>query len=110
MTLILKALIGAIVVVIIDLLARTKNFYIAGLVPLFPTFALITHYIVGTQRPVADLRQVVVFGFCAIIPYSIYLLAIYVLAGRMKLFTLLGSATLLWLLAAIVLIALWQRR
>lgn len=110
MTLIFKALIGAGMVVVIDLLARSKNFYIAGLVPLFPTFALITHYIVGTQRPVTDLRDVVLFGFCAIVPYCIYLSAIYVFAGRMKLFTLLISATFLWLVAAVALIVLWQRR
>ena len=46
-------------------------------------------YIAGTQHPVADVKEVVVFGFCAIVPYSIYLLAIYLLAGRMKLFPLL---------------------
>jgi uncharacterized membrane protein (GlpM family) len=27
-----------------------KNYYLAGLVPLFPTFALIAHYIVGSER------------------------------------------------------------
>ena len=47
-------------------------------------------YIVGTQHPVADLKEVVIFGFCAIMPYSIYLLGIYLLAGRMKLFPLLS--------------------
>ena len=43
-------------------------------------------YIVGTQHPVAELKEVGVFDFCAIMPYSIYLLAIYLLAGRMRLF------------------------
>jgi uncharacterized membrane protein (GlpM family) len=43
-------------------------------------------YIVGTEHPVADLKEVGVFDFCAIMPYSIYLLAIYLLAGRMRLF------------------------
>ena len=43
-------------------------------------------YIVGTQHPVAELKEVGVFDFCAIMPYSIYLLAIYLLAGRTRLF------------------------
>ena len=47
MDLILKATLGAAVVVILAALAKTRNYYIAGLVPLFPTFALIAHYIVG---------------------------------------------------------------
>jgi Uncharacterized membrane protein required for alginate biosynthesis len=39
MGILVKALIGALVVVLIGLLAKTRNYYIAGLVPLFPTFA-----------------------------------------------------------------------
>ncbi|WP_180983179.1 GlpM family protein, partial [Vibrio vulnificus] len=46
-SLFLKSLLGAAAVVIIALLSKSKNFYIAGLVPLFPTFALIAHFIVG---------------------------------------------------------------
>ena len=42
--------------------------------------------IVGAQHPVAELTEVVVFDFCAIMPYSIYLLAIDLLAGRTRLF------------------------
>jgi uncharacterized membrane protein (GlpM family) len=43
MGILVKALIGALVVVLIGLLAKTRNYYIAGLVPLCPTFALIAH-------------------------------------------------------------------
>lgn len=50
MGLVIKAALGALVVVLIGLLAKTKNYYIAGLIPLFPTFALIAHYIVASER------------------------------------------------------------
>lgn len=43
MGLLIKAALGALVVVLIGILAKTKNYYIAGLIPLFPTFALIAH-------------------------------------------------------------------
>jgi uncharacterized membrane protein (GlpM family) len=55
------------------MLAKTKNYYIAGLVPLFPTFALIAHYIVGKGRSVDDLKTTIVFGMWSIIPYFVYL-------------------------------------
>ncbi|WP_016683908.1 GlpM family protein, partial [Yersinia pestis] len=48
MGLLLKVLIGTGMVLMIALLSKTRHYYIAGLIPLFPTFALITHYIVGT--------------------------------------------------------------
>ncbi len=41
MGLVIKAALGALVVLLIGVLAKTKNYYIAGLIPLFPTFALI---------------------------------------------------------------------
>lgn len=50
MGLLIKGLLGALVVVLIGVLAKTKNYAIAGLVPLFPTFALIAHYIVASER------------------------------------------------------------
>lgn len=62
MALTLKAIIGALMVVLMALLAKSKNYYIAGLVPLFPTFALIAHAIVGTQRGSSDLKATALFG------------------------------------------------
>ena len=66
-----KALIGAAVVVLLAVLSKTRNYYIAGLVPLFPTFALIAHYIVGKGRSLDDLKTTIVFGMWSIIPSSI---------------------------------------
>ncbi|MGK9568450.1 GlpM family protein, partial [Salmonella enterica subsp. enterica] len=62
MDLVFKAALGAAVVLLLAVLAKTKNYYIAGLVPLFPTFALIAHYIVGKGRSVDDLKTTIVFG------------------------------------------------
>jgi membrane protein GlpM len=73
MELFVKTLAGATVVVIIQLLSRTKNVYLAGLVPLFPTFALIANYIVGTGVTTNDLRETIVFGMFSLIPYLFYL-------------------------------------
>lgn len=49
LALFLKCILGAAVVLIISLLSKSKAFYIAGLVSLFPTFALIAHVIVSQQ-------------------------------------------------------------
>lgn len=77
MGLLLKAVIGACVVVLIGILSKTRNYYIAGLIPLFPTFALIAHYIVGNERSLEALRMTIIFGLWAIIPYFIYLISLY---------------------------------
>ncbi|MBC3208108.1 GlpM family protein [Pseudomonas hamedanensis] len=104
-----KALLGAAVVVMIAALSKTKNYYIAGLVPLFPTFALIAHYIVGKGRSIDDLKTTIVFGMWSIIPYFVYLATLYVMVDRMRLEASLAVAAVAWLMAATVLVTVWVR-
>ncbi len=109
MGLLIKAILGAAVVVLIGLLAKTRNYYIAGLIPLFPTFALIAHYVVVTERGIEALRTTIVFGMWAILPYFAYLLSLWYFVGVMRLPFAFGSAILCWIAAAWLLIALWSR-
>ncbi|MCF5703167.1 GlpM family protein [Pseudomonas syringae] len=109
MDLFFKALLGAAVVLIIAALSKTKNYYIAGLVPLFPTFALIAHYIVGKGRSIDDLKTTIVFGMWAIIPYFVYLATLYVMVDRLRLEASLAVAAVAWLMAATVLVTVWVR-
>ncbi|EGQ8086998.1 GlpM family protein [Vibrio vulnificus] len=108
-SLFLKSLLGAAAVVIIALLSKSKNFYIAGLVPLFPTFALIAHFIVGTERSMEDLRQTALFGLWSLLPYAAYLFSVYYFSYRFSLVTTLSAATVVWLMTASVLIIAWTK-
>lgn len=110
MNLLIKSLIGALMVLLIGLLARTRNYYIAGLLPLFPTFALMTHYIVGSERGTTDLRTTIAFGMWAVVPYLAYLGSLYWLVARMRLLPALGTALLVWCLVAALLVVAWNRR
>ncbi|EHU2806880.1 GlpM family protein [Acinetobacter baumannii] len=104
----LKCMLGAGVVLIISILSKSTAFYIAGLVPLFPTFALIAHVIVFQQKGAEALQKTALFGLWSLIPYAIYLAAVYVLATRMSMWSCLGVATLCWVVAAAGLIYGWQ--
>lgn len=104
----LKCMLGAGVVLIISILSKSKAFYIAGLVPLFPTFALIAHVIVYQQKGAEALQKTALFGLWSLIPYAIYLIAVYLLATRLSMWSCLGLATLCWMVAAAGLIYGWQ--
>ncbi|MBR7716764.1 GlpM family protein [Acinetobacter nosocomialis] len=104
----LKCMLGAGVVLIISILSKSKAFYIAGLVPLFPTFALIAHVIVYQQKGAEALQKTALFGLWSLIPYAIYLVAVYMLATRVSMWSCLGLATLCWVVAAAGLIYGWQ--
>ena len=109
MSLLFKCLLGALAVLLITLLSRTRSFFIAGLVPLFPTFALIAHYIVGTQRSSSDLRATALFGLWSLFPYAVYLLVVYWLSVRLTLTATLACATLAWIAAAAAILVAWSR-
>ena len=108
LSLFLKCILGAAVVLLISILSKSKAFYIAGLVPLFPTFALIAHVIVAQEKGAEALKQTALFGLWSLIPYLIYLLTVYLLATKLSMWSCLGIATLCRIVAAAVLIYAWQ--
>jgi uncharacterized membrane protein (GlpM family) len=99
-----KAFIGAAIVIIIQLISQSKNYYVAGLVPLFPTFGMIAYYIVGTEHPTSDLKAAIVFGMFSILPYLIYLITLYFLVDIWQISLALLGATFWWIVAATTLI------
>ncbi len=109
LSLLLKCLLGAVAVLLIALLSKSRSFFVAGLVPLFPTFALIAHYIVGTERSADDLRVTALFGLWSLVPYAVYLLAVYWLSPRFPLAPTLIAATLGWTIVAFVLLVVWSK-
>lgn len=109
LSLFLKCLLGALAVLLIALLSKSRSFFVAGLVPLFPTFALIAHYIIGTERSAADLRSTALFGLWSLLPYAVYLLVVYWLSMRATLAGTLVGATLAWALCAAAILVVWSR-
>ncbi|GKW29633.1 GlpM family protein [Pectobacterium brasiliense] len=107
MSLFIKSVIGALIVLLISVLAKSRNYYIAGLVPLFPTFALIAHYIVGTERGLEALRATILFGIWSVIPYLVYLISLYYFTAWMKLPQALLAAVVCWIVSAALLVKIW---
>jgi len=103
-----KSLAGALIVAAIQLLASSRHYYVAGLVPLFPTFALMAHYTVGVERGPAHVRATVVFGMWAVLPYLVYLSTMYALVSRTRLSVAMGIATAAWFVSGGVLVFLWR--
>ena len=109
MMLLAKAGLGALAVLLIAWLSKSRHYYLAGLVPLFPTFALIAHAVVGGERGAAALKATALFGLAALVPYAGYLLAVWLLAGRLSLLPVLLAATVVWLVLAWCPVAGWSR-
>lgn len=107
MGLAIKAIIGALVVIVMSILSTTKYYFIAGLVPLFPTFALIAHIIVGRNGAV-QLQHTVLFGMLSLIPYFFYLMSVYLLSDRIVLHWNLLLSTAVWCIWAVLMYLVWM--
>jgi membrane protein GlpM len=105
----LKMLIGALMVLVIQLFAQTRFFYLAALAPLFPTFTLISHFLVGTQRSAADFKVALVFSMLGVIPHLVYTLLVFFTFSDMGLYKALILGVLGWVVAAAILIFAWQQ-
>jgi membrane protein GlpM len=105
---IIKAVIGAIFVVVIALLANSKYYFLAGLLPLFPTFAIMSHYLIGTTGTQNKFRDVIIFGMWSLIPYFAYLITVYYLYDKTNIYYTIGGGLLVWLIAALILVYFWN--
>lgn len=76
----LNIAIGVALVVLMSALARTEHSWLNGLIPLFPTFALIGQTTTWLSRGNAAAQDVAFIGFFALIPYFAYLAMVYFFA------------------------------
>ncbi|HKJ76693.1 MAG TPA: GlpM family protein [Gammaproteobacteria bacterium] len=109
MSYLFKGLVGGFVVIAIALLARSRFSYLAGLAPLFPTFALFAHVFAYGDGGATSLKAVAYFGLLAILPYSAYLLTVIGSINHFGIKTSLALALVAWTLGALAITAVWDR-
>ena len=99
--LVIKFIIGGLIVVLLDLVSKSSKFYyISGLIPLFPTFALIAHILVYTHFGSEELKQTALFGMFSLIPYLGYLLSVYFLSTRVSFIVNIAISLIIWFILA----------
>lgn len=100
---------GAAVAIALHFAFASKHDYLMGLIPLFPSFALLAHTMFASNGRNADLRISAQFGLVSLLPYAVYLLLAWTLVVRLNVWLALMLSTLGWALAATVIIVAWNR-
>lgn len=105
----LKAGIGFLIVLVVQLLACSRYYYLAALVPLFPSMALFSYYFVGGGQSRARLEETIIFGMVSLLTYFSFLLALLIAVRhfQLRIVPALLVASLVWCLVAAVQIQLW---
>lgn len=105
----LNALIGALIALAIAALARSGVAFIAGLLPLFPTFSLFAHIKAFEVGGSCYVKEVSAFGLVSLVPYAGYLMALIVLVDRLELKSAMMLSLGVWLVLAGCAIAVWSQ-
>lgn len=108
MKLLLQSLAGALIVILISIASTSKNYFLAGLIPLFPAFSLIAYAVIG-QKGTMELKSTAIFGMLSLIPYLAFLLSIYFFANKLPLHLNLILSTTIWLIFAIFIYIFWTK-
>ena len=107
---IIKFILGGLIIVLIDYISKSSKFYyISGLIPLFPTFALIAHFLVYKYNGFEGLKDTALFGIYSLIPYGGYLLSVYFLSGRIPFLLNIFISLIIWLILAYLIYILFNK-
>ena len=100
---IIKFIIGGTIIVLLDFISKSsKYYYLSGLLPLFPTFALIAHFLVYKYNGSEALKETALFGLFSLVPYSGYLISVYFLSKINFLFNILISLSIWFIISCII--------
>lgn len=91
---------GFILVVVMSLLARTSVSWLNGLVPLFPTFALIGQTSAYMIEGEIKAKEIALIGLFSIVPYAAYLLSVFFFTDIVGFPKAAGIGVLIWLVFA----------
>lgn len=100
--------IGGVVAMSLAYLARLNLYFLMGLVPLFPAFALMAHTLLASGGNVAGLRMAAAFGLYSLIPYATYLSSIVFLSHVMPALAAIALGIVGWFGTATLLVMAWN--
>ena len=104
----LKGALGAAVAIALHYSINSKYSYLAGLIPLFPTFALVAHMMFASSGRTLDMQISAQFGLLSLFPYAAYLVLVWVLANRLNIWLALGISIIGWVGVVVIVLLSWR--
>lgn len=78
----IKSILGGLMIALVLSLAKLKQFQLAGLLVSIPTISLYTFWWIGKEYGAGKMRVSIHAALWSALPWALYLLVAYLLAGR----------------------------
>lgn len=100
---------GACLALAMALLVRARLFYLAGLAPLFPAFAVLAHLLTIQSGSRQGLRVAATFGLYSLLAYGSYLAGVLILSRTLSALLAIACSIAIWFVVALALAEAWRR-
>jgi len=102
----MRFLVGGTLVVIINLIGKSQNSFVAGLAMLFPAITLIGYYFLSISQH-GSLSKTVMFSIWSLPTSLAFLLTLYFTIDKIPILQALALGIASWLITAIVVIGVY---
>lgn len=108
MDLLVKCALAVLIMCGVHYIAKTNNYYIAGLVLSFPGLSILAYYFMYLEHGAAKVRETITFAMASAIPFLLFLLLLNItLKNHSIMYSLLLSSGI-WAVLSSVLIMAWR--
>jgi uncharacterized membrane protein (GlpM family) len=94
-----KSVLGGLIIALVLTLARFRLYVLSGLLVSVPAVSLYTFWWIGREHGTEKMRVAIHAALWSAIPWALYLLVAYLLAGRVSNWLALGAGVLTYLAA-----------
>jgi uncharacterized membrane protein (GlpM family) len=104
--LITRFIAGGTLIVLISLIGKSRNSFVAGLAMLFPAITILGYYFLSTSQHDA-LSKTVIFSIWSLPTSLVFLLTLYLTIDKIPIFQALALGIASWLISAIVVLGVY---
>ena len=108
MNLFIKCFVAIIIMIAVDYISKTNNYYIAGLVLSFPGLSILAYYFMYIEQGVSKVRVTTYFAMLSAIPFVTFLLVLNFTLKKYNIYNSILVSSMVWITASSILIVIWK--
>jgi len=108
LALFIKCIVAVIIMIAVDYISKTHNYYIAGLVLSFPGLSILAYYFMYIEQGVSKVRVTTYFAMLSAIPFVIFLLVLNVTLKKYNIYISILVSSMVWATISSILIVIWK--
>lgn len=110
MNLVIKCVTAVIIMIAVNFVSKTKNFYIAGLILGFPGLSIIAYYFMYREQGALKVRMTTHFAMLAVVPFFCFLAALNFALKKNNIFYSILISSVVWIVLSLVVIFIWNKK